>query len=72
MSKAGNKIVAGAREALAVARGKKMPAKVTAFGWMLWSPDTGLGTTVFPEKPTISPAYKGWTRAVRVRVTTVQ
>jgi hypothetical protein len=69
MSKAGKKIIAGAREALAIARGKKMPARVTAHGWMLWSADTGLGSTVYPDKPTISPAYRRWTRAVRVRIT---
>lgn len=38
MSAAGNKILKGAREALAVARGKKPPARATLFGWAVMLP----------------------------------
>ena len=38
MSKAGKRMIAGARSALAVARGRKRPAKATLFGWAVMLP----------------------------------
>lgn len=61
-----NKIIKGAKEALAVARGKAVPARVTEFGWMVWSP-MGLGSMFYRTKPHV---FKGMgARAVRVKIT---
>lgn len=67
MSKAGKKIIKGAREALAIARGEKMPARITMTGWMVWSP-VGLGNMVYRTKPHVFTGAGA--RAVRVKVTT--
>lgn len=63
----GKRIIRGAREALAVARGQQIPARVTMLGWMVWSP-SGLGSMVYRTKPNV---FRGMgARAVRVKVTT--
>lgn len=70
MSKAGQKLLKGAHEAIAIVRGEKMPARVTAFGWILWHPLYGfefgslMGSKVLPN-PT-----DGW-KNVRVKIETV-
>lgn len=67
-----HRIVAGAREALAIVRGKKMPAKVTRFAYMLWSPVFGIFGIPRETKKAASTMriYKN-ERVVRVRITTV-
>lgn len=72
MGKAGKKLLAGAREALAITRGEKMPAKATLHGWALWYPTRGLDGTVFTRRPRPDPIQKKMgCRAVRVVLTTV-
>jgi hypothetical protein len=68
MSKAGERLLAGAREAVAVARGEKMPAPVTSYRWMVWHPIGGLSMTTYLKKPT---PLDNKARAVRVRIETV-
>lgn len=45
-----HKLITGAREALEIARGKKMPAKATLFGWAVWHPHCGLTWNVCGDK----------------------
>lgn len=68
MGKAGNRIIAGAQEALKIARGEAMPAKVTAFGWMWWHPIHGFDYGSLVKHPL--PTHGEW-KAVEVRITTV-
>lgn len=50
MAKREHKIIQGAREALDIVRGKKMPAKATVFGWAVWHPVEGLTLNVCGDK----------------------
>lgn len=50
MSKAGKRIIAGAREALAIAKGKKLPARVVMHGWSIWHPQYGLIAACHPTE----------------------
>lgn len=71
MSKAGKKILKGVREAVAVAQGKKMPARVTAFAWTWWHPLRGFALSMMTEyelEPDPHLIVQGW-RKVRVRIT---
>lgn len=66
-----NKIIAGAKEALAIARGEKMPAKVTAFGWTTWSPQSGLGNFIYGDENIAKGCSGRNDKIVRVRIETV-
>lgn len=68
-----HKIIAGAREALAIAKGKKMPARATRLAYMLWSPIYGIFGLPRDTKEAASTMrlHKN-ERVVKVRITTVQ
>lgn len=71
MGKAGKKLIAGAKEALAVARGKAMPAKATKFGWMEWNPAYGLGGFVYNEEGMARGCADPRSKVVRVKIETI-
>lgn len=50
MSRTASKILAGAKEALAVARGERLPAKATLFGWAVWHPSCGLTMNICGDR----------------------
>lgn len=76
MSKAGKKMIAGAKEALAVARGKKFPTSVTQFGYMVWRPSCGLVGLLHDSKGMadlwcVGAGDNKGSKVFRVRVSTV-